>query len=129
MQKPAFQVVPASQSSKLACKCGTCKPLAGFPPVCTGCKCEEAVDDAGEPKEDVFMIGHTKACAEDKVCVLCVCVCVRVCTRVCVYLCVRTCSWKRAGARHTILNVYMNKTTENCHDRTHRKTIMYLYVR
>ena len=68
MQKPAFKVVPASKSSKLACKCATCKPLAGFPPVCTGCKCEEAMDDEGEPKEDVFMIGHTKACAEDKVC-------------------------------------------------------------
>lgn len=66
MQKPAFDVVPASQSSKLACKCATCKPLAGFPPVCTDCKCEEALDDEGEPKEDVFMIGHTKACAEDK---------------------------------------------------------------
>ena len=25
------------------------------------------MDDEGEPKEDVFMIGHTKACAEDKV--------------------------------------------------------------
>lgn len=66
MQKPAFNMVPAGQSSKLACKCGTCTPLAGFPPVCTGCACEEAMDDEGAPKEDVFMIGHTKACAEDK---------------------------------------------------------------
>ena len=24
------------------------------------------MDDEGAPKEDVFMIGHTKACAEDK---------------------------------------------------------------
>jgi hypothetical protein len=66
MQKPAFNVVPASQSSKLACKCATCKPLAGFPPVCTECKCQEALDDAGEPKPDVFILGHTKACGEDK---------------------------------------------------------------
>jgi len=49
------------------CYTGTCMPLAGFPPVCTGCVCEEAMDDAGEPKADVFMIGHTKSCAEDKV--------------------------------------------------------------
>jgi hypothetical protein len=42
------------------------KSNAGFPPVCTGCKCEEALDDKGEPKEDVFIIGHTRACAEDK---------------------------------------------------------------
>ena len=34
--------------------------------MCTGCKCEEALDDEGAPKEDVFIIGHTRACAEDK---------------------------------------------------------------
>jgi uncharacterized membrane protein YgcG len=65
MKKDSFNVVPASQSSKLACKCESCDPLAGFPPVCTGCACEEAMKD-GAPNPDVFMIGHTRACAEDK---------------------------------------------------------------
>ena len=60
MQKPSFAVVPESQSSKLACKCATCKPLAGFPPVCQDCKCQEAANP------DAFTIGHTRACAEGK---------------------------------------------------------------
>ena len=60
MQKPSFAVVPESQSSKLACKCATCQPLAGFPPVCQDCKCQEAANP------DAFTIGHTRACAEGK---------------------------------------------------------------
>jgi len=60
MQKPMdFNVVPTSMSSKLACICESCKPYAGFPPVCTGCKCEEAL-----AHEDRFIIGKTKACKE-----------------------------------------------------------------
>jgi hypothetical protein len=61
IQKPAFNVVPAEQSSKLACVCGTCDPDAGFPPVCNNCNCEEFED-----KPDLFMAGHVVACREGK---------------------------------------------------------------
>ncbi|KAJ1491276.1 hypothetical protein T484DRAFT_1774901 [Baffinella frigidus] len=61
IQKPAFNVVPSSASSKLACVCGTCDPKAGFPPVCNACQCEELQDAA----EDVFMAGHVSFLIEE----------------------------------------------------------------
>eukprot|EP00286_Rhodomonas_abbreviata_P003607 CAMPEP_0181347738 /NCGR_PEP_ID=MMETSP1101-20121128/34037_1 /TAXON_ID=46948 /ORGANISM="Rhodomonas abbreviata, Strain Caron Lab Isolate" /LENGTH=267 /DNA_ID=CAMNT_0023459969 /DNA_START=78 /DNA_END=881 /DNA_ORIENTATION=+ len=61
IQKPLFNMVPQSQSSMLACICETCDPFAGFPPVCTGCTCEEA-----EMNDKVWFLGHTRACGDDE---------------------------------------------------------------
>lgn len=57
MQRPIFNVVPVSASSKLACVCDTCDPQAGFPPVCLGCKCQEL-----ENHPEVFIMGHARSC-------------------------------------------------------------------
>mmetsp|Transcript_35738 Transcript_35738/g.87913 ORF Transcript_35738/g.87913 Transcript_35738/m.87913 type:complete len:294 (-) Transcript_35738:325-1206(-) len=59
IQHPLFNVVPVSHSQKLACRCESCEPQAGFPPVCTGCNCEEIV-----MHPDVWFLGHTTACVE-----------------------------------------------------------------
>ena len=60
IQKPGMHV-SGSRTQQLACTCQTCEPAAppGFPPVCSDCTCQEALEHP-----EVYILGHEQACGE-----------------------------------------------------------------
>jgi hypothetical protein len=57
MQKPRMKIAQGTQ--KLACTCATCEPKAppGFPPICSDCTCQEAIEHP-----DVYILGYEQPC-------------------------------------------------------------------
>lgn len=57
IQKPGMNIAQGTQ--KLACTCAKCEPSAppGFPPVCSDCTCQEAIEHP-----DVYILGYEQPC-------------------------------------------------------------------